>query len=297
MKIAFDFYKTIADESEGNFQNFESSFDKMNKLFFSFIISEKGDKNFKFLLILRTLYLSLFKSVETNNQIFKQFNNYIIEYYFNIVQYFIKKISKNDCENRIYKLLELFQFHSYIFPKLLLDHNYSNNIEEIIIFLINCVELLRNLENNGKYIDEFSLIYLLKSFNVIFSKETFVNNNRIIDIYSDLNNSINSTWNIIYFKNFNATSRSNLITFFLTAFKFDINNFSNIFGKLIENKFPRKYLENIINYLRFYKGGDKDYKDMIEAVIMNINGNQDLRKIDFFSTKLEFQKMKNKKNN
>ena len=297
MKIAFDFYKTIADESEGNFQNFESSFDKMNKLFFSFIISEKGDKNFKFLLILRTLYLSLFKSVETNNQIFKQFNNYIIEYYFNIVQYFIKKISKNDCENRIYKLLELFQFHSYIFPKLLLDHNYSNNIEEIIIFLINCVELLRNLENNGKYIDEFSLIYLLKSFNVIFSKETFVNNNRIIDIYSDLNNSINSTWNIIYFKNFNATSRSNLITFFLTAFKFDINNFSNIFGKLIENKFPRKYLENIINYLRFYTGGDKDYKDMIEAVIMNINGNQDLRKIDFFSTKLEFQKMKNKKNN
>ena len=55
-------------------------------------------------------------------------------------------------------------------------------------------------------------------------------------------------------------------------------------------------MENIINYLRFYKGGDKDYKDMIEAVIMNINGNQDLRKIDFFSTKLEFQKMKNKKN-
>ena len=46
MKSTFDFYKTIADESEGNFQNFESSFDKMNKLFFSFIISEKGDKNF-----------------------------------------------------------------------------------------------------------------------------------------------------------------------------------------------------------------------------------------------------------
>ena len=85
-------------------------------------------------------------------------NNWFI-YIGYIVQNFIKRISKNDCENRIYKLLELFQFHSYIFPKLLLlDHNYSNNIEEIIIFLINCVELLRNLENNGKYIDEFSLI-------------------------------------------------------------------------------------------------------------------------------------------
>ena len=295
MTDIFEFYTKIAKSFEVNSQN---SIEYLNKLFINFFISEKGSKSYKSILILKELYVSLFKSAEKDNNVYLQCNKCIIENYFIIIQNFkekIQKIEKLD-KNIKEKLKVLFDFIINVFPKLIIDSQDQKIIklmEDLITFLINCVQLMQKLENEVEINEEFFIINLIKTFNIIFSNKTFVQNCANIAIY--LNNSIVELWKTNSFKQFNTTSRNNLVNFYSTALSLDVNFFCNIFVKLIENKFDKKYLQAIVEYLNVFKDKIQNCKKMINTVIQIIKGNEKLIQLDFLQTHTVKEKFQNKK--
>ena len=296
IEIIFNFYTKIAMVIEINSQN---SIEYINKLFSNFFIAEKGPNGYKSILILKELYLSLFKSAEKNNDLYAQCNKYIIDYYFTIIQNFMEKISKIQQldKNIKEKLRVFFDFIISVFPKLKIDPkspNIQKLMEELINFLINCMKLMQRLEKEVEINEEFIIFNLIKSFNIIFSNKSFVQNNN--NIFYFLNNSIIELWNTNDFKQFNSTSRINLVNFYVTALNLDVNNFCNIFVKLIENKFDKKYIFAIVEYLNVFKGNNSNCKKMLNTVIEIIKGNEKLKQLDFLQTHVAAEKMKNKKN-
>ena len=295
MNNIFEFYTKIAKAFEINSQN---SIEYINKLFINFFIEEKGSNSYKSILILKELYVSLFKSAEKDNNLYIECNKYIIEYYFIIIQNFmekIKKIQKLD-KNIKEKLKVLFDIVISVFPKLIINPQEQKIIklmEELITFLINCVQLMQKLENEVELNEEFIIYNLIKTFNIIFSNNTFVQNDNNIGIY--LNNSIIELWKTNDFKQFNTTSRSNLVNLYATALSLDVNNFCNIFVKLIENKFDKKYIQAIVEYLNVFKDKTSNCKKMINTVIQIIKGNEKLIQLDFLQTHTVKEKFKNKK--
>jgi hypothetical protein len=279
--------------------NSQNSIEYINKLFSNFFIAEKGPNGYKSILILKELYLSLFKSAEKNNDLYAQCNKYIIDYYFTIIQNFMEKISKIQQldKNIKEKLRVFFDFIISVFPKLKIDPkspNIQKLMEELINFLINCMKLMQRLEKEVEINEEFIIFNLIKSFNIIFSNKSFVQNNN--NIFYFLNNSIIELWNTNDFKQFNSTSRINLVNFYVTALNLDVNNFCNIFVKLIENKFDKKYIFAIVEYLNVFKGNNSNCKKMLNTVIEIIKGNEKLKQLDFLQTHVAAEKMKNKKN-
>ena len=296
IEIIFNFYTKIAMVIEINSQN---SIEYINKLFSNFFIAEKGPNGYKSILILKELYLSLFKSAEKNNDLYAQCNKYIIDNYFTIIQNFMEKISKIQQldKNIKEKLRVFFDFIISVFPKLKIDPkspNIQKLMEELINFLINCMKLMQRLEKEVEINEEFIIFNLIKSFNIIFSNKSFVQNNN--NIFYFLNNSIIELWNTNDFKQFNSTSRINLVNFYVTALNLDVNNFCNIFVKLIENKFDKKYIFAIVEYLNVFKGNNSNCKKMLNTVIEIIKGNEKLKQLDFLQTHVAAEKMKNKKN-
>ena len=295
MNDIFEFYTKISKAFEINSQK---SIEYINKLFINFFIEEKGANSYKSILILKELYESLFKSAEKNNNLYIECNKYIIEYFYIIIKNFmekIKKIQKLD-KNIKEKLKVLFDFVISVFPKLMLDSQNQNIIklmEELINFLINCFQLMQKLENEGELNEEYIIYNLIKTFNIIFSNKSFVQNDNDIGIY--LNNSIIELWKTNDFKQFNTTSRSNLVNFYVTALSLDVNNFCNIFVKLIENKFDKKYIQAIVEYLNVFKDKTFNCKKMITTVIQIIKGNEKLIQLDFLQTHTVKEKLKNKK--
>ena len=205
----------------------------------------------------------------------------------------IQQLDKNIKE----KLRVFFDFIISVFPKLKIDPkspNIQKLMEELINFLINCMKLMQRLEKEVEINEEFIIFNLIKSFNIIFSNKSFVQNNN--NIFYFLNNSIIELWNTNDFKQFNSTSRINLVNFYVTALNLDVNNFCNIFVKLIENKFDKKYIFAIVEYLNVFKGNNSNCKKMLNTVIEIIKGNEKLKQLDFLQTHVAAEKMKNKKN-
>ena len=95
----------------------------------------------------------------------------------------------------------MFDFVINVFPKLIIDSQDQKIIklmEDLITFLINCVQLMQKLENEVEINEEFFIINLIKTFNIIFSNKTFVQNCANIALY--LNNSIVELWKTNSFK-------------------------------------------------------------------------------------------------
>ena len=295
MNDIYEFYTKIAKAFEVNSQN---SIEYINKLFINFFIAGKGSNSYKSISILKELYVSLFKSAEKDKNLYMECNKYIMEYYYMIIQNFMEKISKIQQldKNIKEKLKVLFDFVISVFPKLIItpqDEKIQKLMEELITFLINCVQLMQKLENEVEINEEFIIYNLIKSFNTIFSNKSFVQSNNNIGIY--LNNSIVELWKTNDFKQFNTTSRSNLVNFYATALSLDVNNFCNIFVKLIENKFDKKYILAIVEYLNVFKDKIVNCKKMITTVIQIIKGNEKLMQLDFLQTHTVKEKLKNKK--
>ena len=295
MNDIYEFYTKIAKAFEVNSQY---SIEYINKLFINFFIAEKGSNSYKSISILKELYVSLFKSAEKDKNLYMECNKYIMEYYYMIIQNFMEKISKIQQldKNIKEKLKVLFDFVISVFPKLIItpqDEKIQKLMEELITFLINCIQLMQKLENEVEINEEFIIYNLIKSFNTIFSNKSFVQSNNNIGVY--LNNSIVELWKTNDFKQFNTTSRSNLVNFYATALSLDVNNFCNIFVKLIENKFDKKYIQAIVEYLNVFKDKIFNCKKMITTVIQIIKGNEKLMQLDFLQTHTVKEKLKNKK--
>ena len=295
MNDIYEFYTKIAMAFEINSQN---SIEYINKLFINFFIAEKGSNSYKSISILKELYMSLFKSAEKDKNLYMECNKYIMEYYYMIIQNFTEKISKIQQldKNIKEKLKVLFDFVISVFPKLIVtpqDEKIQKLMEELITFLINCIQLMQKLENEVEINEEFIIYNLIKTFNTIFTNKSFVQSNNNIGIY--LNNSIIELWKTNDFKQFNTTSRMNLVNFYATALSLDVNNFCNIFVKLIENKFDKKYILAIVEYLNVFKDKIFNCKKMITTVIQIIKGNEKLMQLDFLQTHTVKEKLKNKK--
>ena len=283
MNHIFNFYKNI---SKTIGENFDENLENVNKLFIDFFISDKGNKNYKIILILKEIYLSLIKSAEKNEQLYLIYNKYLLEKYYIIVENFIIKITNSDLKNPIIKekLKTLFEFHSEIFPKLIIDSSEQKImklIDDLITFLIKCIELLKNLEKEIETNGEREIILLIKSFNEIFNNKSFINSNNQNYIQNCINNIVIALWNTIYFRQFNSTSRSYLSNFYIMALKYDVNNFCGVFKKLLENNKEISYIKEIIEFFMIFKGDNKNIKEMISNIIENIKGTGDWKKFQF----------------
>ena len=301
MTHVFDFYKNI---SKTLGENFDDNLENINKIFIAFFISDKGNNNYKCILILKEIYLTLIKSSEKNEELFSIYNKYLLEKYYIIIENAMDKISKSDLKNPNIKekLKDLYEFHSEIFPKLMinpLDEKIQKLIENLIIFLINCIELLKNLENEIETNEERVISLLIKSFNEIFNNKSYINNNNKSNIQNYINNIVIALWNIIYFRQFNSFSRSYLINFYIMALKYSVNNFCEIFKKLIENNKEITYIKEIIEFFKIFKDdkSNKNLKEMIENIIGNIKGNGDWKKFQFLFALAAKEKILKKNSN
>ena len=154
-------------------------------------------------------------------------------------------------------------------------------IDDLITFLIKCIELLKNLEKEIETNGEREIILLIKSFNEIFNNKSFINSNNQNYIQNCINNIVIALWNTIYFRQFNSTSRSYLSNFYIMALKYDVNNFCGVFKKLLENNKEISYIKEIIEFFMIFKDDNKNIKEMISNIIENIKGTGDWKKFQF----------------
>ena len=213
------------------------------------------------------------------------------------------KISKSDLKNKKIKekLKVLFEFHSDIFPKLSInpqDEKINKLIENLIVFLIKCVELLKTLENEIEINEERVISLLIKSFMEIFNNKSFINNNNHNYINNCINNIVITLWDIVQLKQFNSLSRTYLINFYIIALKYDADNFCQIFKNLISNLKEIKNVEEIIEYLKIFKNDKSNIKSMMMILFENNKGNADWKKLIYLLSLASREKlsMKNKIN-
>ena len=300
MRNIFDFFNKI---SKTIGENFDNNLENVTNVFIELLNSDKGKNNFRCILILKDIYLSLIQSSEKNGQLYSVYNKYVLEKYYVIVNNFMEKISKSDLKNKNIKekLKVLFEFHSDIFPKLSINQDEKINklIENLIIFLIKCIELLRTLENEIEITEERVISLLIKSFIEIFKNKSFINNNNENYINNCINNIVSSLWGTIQFKQFNSLSRTYLINFCIMALKYDVDNFCQIFRTIISNLKDIKNIEEIIEYLRIFKDDNSNIKSMMQYLIENNKGNADKEKLRFLLSLASREKirMKSKKGN
>ena len=300
MRNIFDFFNKI---SKTIGENFDNNLENVTNVFIELLNSDKGKNNFRCILILKDIYLSLIQSSEKNGKLYSVYNKYVLEKYYVIVNNFMEKISKSDLKNKNIKekLKVLFEFHSDIFPKLSINQDEKINklIENLIIFLIKCIELLRTLENEIEITEERVISLLIKSFIEIFKNKSFINNNNENYINNCINNIVSSLWGTIQFKQFNSLSRTYLINFCIMALKYDVDNFCQIFRTIISNLKDIKNIEEIIEYLRIFKDDNSNIKSMVLYLIENNKGNADKEKLRFLLSlaSREKIKMKSKKGN
>ena len=300
MRNIFDFFNKI---SKTIGENFDNNLENVTNVFIELLNSDKGKNNFRCILILKDIYLSLIQYSEKNGQLYTVYNKYVLEKYYVIVNNFMEKILKSDLKNKNIKekLKVLFEFHSDIFPKLSIDQDEKINklIENLIIFLIKCIELLRTLENEIEITEERVISLLIKSFIEIFKNKSFINNNNENYINNCINNIVSSLWGTIQFKQFNSLSRTYLINFCIMALKYDVDNFCQIFRTIISNLKDIKNIEEIIEYLRIFKDDNSNIKSMMLYLIENNKGNADKEKLRFLLSlaSREKIKMKSKKGN
>ena len=290
------FYKIIAKHIE---QTTQSNIENLNNFLINLSFSPKGNNNYELFDILTMIYSNLFILAEKNKneQLYLQLNNYFVQYFMKIVQNLMGIISKSDLKNKEIKnkLKALFKFIIKVFPKLIINpqnHNELKIIEDLINFLIYCITILINLEKEVEINSELLISNLCSSFNAIFNNKYYINSNSNISNY--LFNSVQNLWEVIYFKMFNATSRNNFVYFYATALKYDVNTFCGVFSKLIENKYEKKYINAIIEYLLFFKDNNSKCKEMITTVIEIIKGSENLKKLEFFQIVLTKEKKQNK---
>ena len=290
------FYKIIAKHIE---QTTQSNIENLNNFLINLSFSPKGNNNYELFDILTMIYSNLFILAEKNKneQLYLQLNNYFVQYFMKIVQNLMGIISKSDLKNKEIKnkLKALFKFIIKVFPKLIINpqnHNELKIIEDLINFLISCITILINLEKEVEINSELLISNLCSSFNAIFNNKYYINSNSNISNY--LFNSVQNLWEVIYFKMFNATSRNNFVYFYATALKYDVNTFCGVFSKLIENKYEKKYINAIIEYLLFFKDNNSKCKEMITTVIEIIKGSENLKKLEFFQIVLTKEKKQNK---
>lgn len=290
------FYNTMAKHIGQITQN---NLDNLNKLLISLSFSPKINNNYEFIEILTEIYKNLFTLAEDNKneQLYLQLNNYFVQYFMKIVQNLMEIISKSDLKNKDVKRKTkvLFKFIINVFPKLIINPQNQNEIkiiEDLLNFLINCINILNNLEKEVEFNEEILISNLCSSFNTIFNNKYYISSNNNISNY--LFNAVQNLWKVIYFKMFNATSRINFVYFYVTALKYDVNTFCSVFAKLIENKYEKKYIDAIIQYLLFFKDNNYKCKEMIKKVIEIINGIEDLKKLDFLQIVLAKEKIQNK---
>ena len=296
MNEFISFYNIIAKHIGQITQN---NIDNLNKLLISLSFSPNIKNNYELIEILTEIYKNLFTLAENNKnkQLYLQLNNYFIQYFLGVVQNLMEIISKSDLKNIEIKRKAkvLFKFIINVFPKLIINPQNQNEIKiigDLINFLINCINILYNLEKEVQINEEILISNLCSSFNTIFKNEYYISSNNNISNF--LFNAVQNLWKVINFKMFNITSRINLIYFYVTALKYDANTFCAVFAKLIENKYEKKYIDFIIQYLLFFKDNNNKCKDMIQKVIEIINGTEDLKKLDFLQIVLAKEKMQNK---
>ena len=300
MRNIFDFFYKI---SKTIGENFDNNLENVTNVFIELLNSDKGKNNFRCILILKDIYLSLIQYSEKNGQLYTVYNKYVLEKYYVIVNNFMEKISKSDLKNKNIKekLKVLFEFHSDIFPKLSINQDEKINklIENLIIFLIKCIELLRTLENEIEITEERVISLLIKSFIEIFKNKSFINNNNENYINNCINNIVSSLWGTIQFKQFNSLSRTYLINFCIMALKYDVDNFCQIFRTIISNLKDIKNIEEIIEYLRIFKDDNSNIKSMMLYLIKNNKENANKEKLRFLLSlaSREKIKMKSKKGN
>lgn len=296
MNEFISFYNIIAKHIGQITQN---NIDNLNKLLISLSFSPNIKNNYELIEILTEIYKNLFTLAENNKnkQLYLQLNNYFIQYFLKIVQNLMEIISKSDLKNIEIKRKAkvLFKFIINVFPKLIINPQNQNEIKiigDLINFLINCINILYNLEKEVQINEEILISNLCSSFNTIFKNKYYISSNNNISNF--LFNAVQNLWKVINFKMFNITSRINLIYFYVTALKYDANTFCAVFAKLIENKYEKKYIDFIIQYLLFFKDNNSKCKEMIQKVIEIINETEDLKKLDFLQIVLAKEKMQNK---
>ena len=293
MENIYYFYEKIAKTMVNNYQN---NIENLNELFTSFLVSDKGNQNYKIILILKELYLSLLQSTENNNQTLMIYNRYILEQYIIIIQNSIDKISKSNINSQSLKdrLKMLCIFHSEIFPKLIINQTTQNIyqlMKDLIMFLIKCITLLYNIEKEKEINEEYLIILIIKSFIGILDNKTFIINN---NISSFINDSVIDLWNLIFFKQFNKTSRDKLVDYYFIVLKYDINNFCEIFKQLIGNnsQINSKIVKEIIEYLIIFKDNEQNSKKMINVIIEIYKGIGDWKTLSFLLTLSAKKKLK-----
>ena len=282
------FYTENASAIGGNCQE---TFDLFNKIMLDYYLS--SEKHFKALNTLRLLYLSYLISDDSTNELYFRKNKNILDQYSLIMNTFINNISKEkDINPNITdKIEDISDFHHYIFHKLsfnspLITQNnndlmkYYNFIEKVIDFFINCVNLFMNL-NNSSPVGERILSSIIKSFDAFFvnisiSREflTKQNNNNscfVIDI-------ILSLWNLIKCKQFNSSSRNQLILCYFNAISYNINLFNNAFEKCLikSNKFSQVYIKSIIEYIVCFQNDYESIKNMLYLIFDDTQENAEI---------------------
>ena len=289
------FYSENASAIGGNCIN---NFTDFNNIMINYYLS--SENHYKVLDALRLFYLSFIISVETNDESYMEKNKFILDQYCLIMDTFINNISKvtnidlSICE----KIKEIGDFHHYIFRKLCFNSplifqnkeeviKYYKLIQVVINFFLNCIQLFKNLEIKES-VDELTLISIIKCFNSFFlnltlSKEFLTqNNNNNSCIVIDL---ILGIWNIILFKQFNCSSRKELIICYEVAIQYDINLFNFAFEKCLSqsNKFSKVYIKSILEYFQCFSNDSKNINNMLELIIENVQGTEqlDARKFGF----------------
>jgi hypothetical protein len=282
------FYLENASAIGGNCLKY---FNEFNNIMINYYLS--SENHFKVLDILRLFYLSFLLSFCTNDKSYILNNKFILDQYCLIMDTFINNISKiNNINITITeKIKTIADFHHYIFPKLSLNSpliiqdkqeviKYYNLIQRVINFFQNCIKLFQNLEIKES-VDELTLISIIKCFNsfllnITLSKDflTQKNNNNSC-IIADL---ILAIWNIIVFKQFNCSARKTLINYYNIIIQYDINLFNFAFEKCLSqsNKFSPIYIKSILEYFQCFRNDSKDINEMLEPIIENVQGTEEL---------------------
>ena len=291
MKKVYIFYEKNARIISEKCQN---NFDKINKIFITFFLSNKSENNFNIISILKELYSSLLSSAKKDLQNYNLYNTYILEQYFIIMQNGIKMIKNSDNKNPKIKdkLYLICDFHNKVFPNLIIinQNEALQLLNDIILFFIESINLLISLESI-EITRELTIASLIESFNVLYQNKYFY------EIYRNspiINNIMQSLWNIIKLKGFNDLSRKTLVNFYNIVRKIDLDNFFEIFKNLIGENFEEKNIKSMMNYFQIFINEDKTSKDMIVIVIEIIQGKGDWKQFENLLILAERQKFLNK---
>ena len=209
------------------------------------------------------IYSKILKIISENSQNYLQQNKYISNNFFILINYSIKHLKKMKTELNNEVLIQIKYFITFInevFPLIIIPNEQEAKeiVQQIILtikFIINITNLMN--DNRNDLIKDNIISIVLKSMASLLNEKIifYISLNSTEDEYRNfIKEIVNSTYNLLYLKEFGFLSGQELSKFYYVIIKSRHQIFNDIFCELLKLKdlFTNDYIINIYNYITFF---------------------------------------------